>query len=154
LRFLVRRRALSQFFPGLMPELVFAPFGLSGLLPEFMGANPYLFFRWLCHFAAFSCERDRFRENELPPWPRDLSFLEVNANLCSFVPGFCRMAKAPGNKSPERSCVNFSRTQDPFNFTKRLGILPITRHSLRIALQNAQDERCPLQICRLPTTLK
>jgi hypothetical protein len=35
------------------------------------------------------------------------------------VPGFCRMAKAHANQSPERVCVNFSRTQDPFNFTER-----------------------------------
>jgi hypothetical protein len=57
-------------------------------------------------------------------------------------------------RHPERLCVNFPPTPDPFIFTKRLGILFINRHSLRIALQNAQDERCQLQICRLSTMSK
>src|SRR6202000_1144242 len=36
LRSLVCRRALGQLILGLMPEFVFVPFGLSGLLPQFV----------------------------------------------------------------------------------------------------------------------
>src|ERR1700733_11156156 len=35
-----------------MPEFVFAPFGLSGLFPKLVRANPYLLFRRLGHWSA------------------------------------------------------------------------------------------------------
>jgi hypothetical protein len=53
LRFLVRRCAPGQFFLGLMPEFVFAPGGLSGLLPEFVSANSDLLFRRFFHLLCF-----------------------------------------------------------------------------------------------------
>src|ERR1700722_9899458 len=99
LRFLVRRRALGELFLGLTPEFVVAPFGLSGLLPKFMGANPHLFFRRLCHFVAFSCERDRFRRRTFlrgRAVHRSLSQCEP----LQLVPGFGRMAKALPTSRP------------------------------------------------------
>ena len=86
-------------FLGLTPEFVVAPFGLSGLLPKFMGANPYLFFRRLCHFVAFSCERDRFRRRTFlrgRAVHRSLSQCEP----LQLVPGFGRMAKALPTSRP------------------------------------------------------
>jgi len=95
LRFLVWRRALSQLFLGLMPEFVFPPFGLSGLLPKFMGTNPYLFFRRLCHLSAFSFERGRFCEDELSSMAAQIIVPLSQCEPVQLVPGFCREPNSP-----------------------------------------------------------
>ena len=95
LRFLVCRRALSQLFLGLMPEFVFPPFRLSGLLPKFMGTNPYLFFGQLCHLSAFSFERGRLRKDELSSTAAQMIVPLSQCEPVQLVPGFCRDASSP-----------------------------------------------------------
>ena len=43
---------LLQFFLGLVPELILPTFGLSGLLPQLMGAGSYLIVCWVRHNGA------------------------------------------------------------------------------------------------------
>src|SRR6266404_1296454 len=40
-----------QFFLGMVPELIFPTFGLSGLLPKLMGTGSYLIVCWVRHNA-------------------------------------------------------------------------------------------------------
>src|SRR5258706_14853224 len=42
---------LLQFFLGMVPELIFPTFGLSGLLPKLMGTGSYLIVCWARHNA-------------------------------------------------------------------------------------------------------
>src|SRR5258705_5506912 len=42
---------LLQFLFGLVPELIFPTFGLSGLLPKLMGTGSYLIVCWVRHNA-------------------------------------------------------------------------------------------------------
>ena len=53
--------AVLQFAFGFVPEFVFAPFRLSGLLPKLVCANPYLFFGRFGHWSAFSRGASRFK---------------------------------------------------------------------------------------------
>src|SRR5258708_36984430 len=42
---------LLQFFLGMVPELIFPTFGLSGLLPKLMATGSYLIVCWVRHNA-------------------------------------------------------------------------------------------------------
>ena len=42
---------LLQFFLGMVPELIFPTFGLSGLPPKLMGTGSYLIVCWVRHNA-------------------------------------------------------------------------------------------------------
>ena len=64
----------GQLFLGLMPEFVFPTFGPSGLLPKFMGANPYLFCVGFAIFLLSVASAAALEKVDFPPGPRRISF--------------------------------------------------------------------------------
>jgi hypothetical protein len=104
-------------------------------------------------FRCFQLRARSFSKTNFSPWPRSPSFLKSMRTLAA-CSGLLPDGEGPRQQVARAPLRQFLADAASVQFYGTLGILLLNRHSARIAPQNAQDERCQLQICRLSTMLK